>query len=105
MRLRNICTLLLVSFMLAGCGSHLTDGTVVSKHYEPAHTWLMPQTICTGGKNSTCNVNFIPVFEPDAWTVTVENCQVSDKWKKDTWRIPESMYNEVTNGQVIHKPE
>jgi hypothetical protein len=104
--------LLLSVLVLSGCGTHLTSGEVMEKHYDPAYSyiWLMPipHTSCSGSPSvCTTTYTYIPTtqYVPDRWTVKVRNCKVAEECKEDTWRIPESWYNTLQPGQWIDKPE
>lgn len=92
--------LLALLILLAACGRPVHVGRVDDHHYSPQYDWMMPLTTCTGGQYSTCMTTYIPMTEPEEWSIHVvedpcppdvvsENkcgTQWVDSWSPEIWK-------------------
>lgn len=110
--MKRIITILFLALLLAGCGGP-TSGTVIGKHYEPAHTDLVfipIQTgqVCTGSGTATsprvCNPIMTPmpfqVYDDADWKLKLRNGDDTG-WVS----VSEGAYSEYEEGDHFGDPD
>ena len=100
MKVRKWIASALLLLVLTGCAGPITDGEVVKKEFDPAHTVVrMIPVVRSNGK--TTSTTIIPYFYhyPDRWYIKIQQYDAKNgKMRTATYRVIEDVYNSVCVG-------
>jgi hypothetical protein len=95
---------LLTALLIQGCGPKVTEGEVIGKTYQEAHTYMALIPICTttGGQYPTTSCVMIPYYMHDDadWILRLRNCDMpgeSECAEGDLY-VDEATFNSVEVG-------
>lgn len=74
---------------------HLQEGEVIAKEYRPAHSVYSPSYIKINGVTQVISQYRI---EPEKWTVTVQDGEITD-----FWYVSEKYFDSVKIGDWVQK--
>lgn len=95
-----VVLLVLLLFILTGCGQKITEGEVVAKKYSPAHSSVVLIPIVhTNGKTSYATIVPFIYHYSDKWEITIEAYDAEkEETVSATYRVTESVYDAVEIG-------
>lgn len=101
------CLFVFLALMLFLCGNEerLTEGEIYDKNFSAAHSQVLTlPTVHLNGKTTyTTTMPYIRYY-PDTYSVSIRAFQ-DGEWVKETYYVPEEVYNEVQIGDIFEYKE
>ncbi len=100
-KIKTAFLLLVLLFILSGCGNKITSGKVYEKEFIPAHTetQLMP-IVSSNGKTVTTILIPQTNIVPDKYYIKIQSAEPGEdgEYKKATYSVSEDIFNQYEVG-------